>query len=440
MMTRPPIYAMGPTRSSQRLVRGSMKALYGFNKPYDFHKILPFLAGLFLLLTILVVSGARFAATRHLSWGALREAYLLYVIGLSLAGMLLSIFPRIAWLVLTICFTEFLIGVGGYALTAIHVLPRPLFPPTATANVGQFQYHPLLQVIPTPNYSRLRPFAISHDSNGIRGPERTGTELKQQVVVATVGGSTTYDLAVPNGQTWSDDLEQQLGPGYAVINHGVPGYTTVEHLLQTLFYLDTYGVRPHCAVYFGWSDIQNAHLPDLDPAYANFHLLSQFDIMNLRKKPLEVSFSPLARVMNRSLQAAFDPVPLAPNFLNDPPVPGTDVRLEQIFRRNLEAIAAINRERQIISIFIGQVWSRAKLQSRERYGFFPLVRDVDIWPLEDHFNSIVKSTANSIGVSNFIPAIDQFHDDDFADRDHFSAKGSAKFALMITPIVKSSCK
>src|SRR5262249_33249775 len=193
MMTRPPIYAMGPTRSSQRLVRGSMKALYGFNKPYDFHKILPFLAGLFLLLTILVVSGARFAATGHLKWGALREAYLLYLIGLSLAGTLLSISPRIALLVLAIFFTELLIGIGSYALAAIHVLPLPLFPATAAAtpNGGQFQYHPLLQVIPTPNYSRLHPFATSHDSNGIRGPERTSTELKRQVVVATVGSSTT---------------------------------------------------------------------------------------------------------------------------------------------------------------------------------------------------------------------------------------------------------
>jgi lysophospholipase L1-like esterase len=417
-----------------------MKALYGFSKPYDFHKILPFLAGLFLLLTILVAAAGRFAATGHWNWGGLREAYLLYLIGLSLAGTLISIFPRIAWLVLAICFTEFLIGVGSYALIAIHVLPLPLFPATATANVGQFQYHPLLQVIPTPNYSRLHPFAISHDSNGIRGPERTSTELKQQVVIATVGSSTTYDVAVPNGQTWSDDLEQQLGRGYAVINHGVPGYTSVENLLQTLFYLDTYGVRPHCAVYLGWNDIRNAHLPNLDPAYANFHLLSQLDIMNVRKKPLEVSFSPLARIMNRSLQAAFDPVPLAPNFLNDPPVPGTDARLEQIFRRNLEAIAAINRERQIISIFVGQVWDRSKLQSKERYGFFPLVRDVDVWPLQDHFNAIVKATADSIGVPNFIPPIGEFQDDDFADRDHFSAKGSAKFALMITPIVKSSCK
>jgi lysophospholipase L1-like esterase len=417
-----------------------MKELYGFGKPYDFHRVLPFLAGLFLLLTILAAAVARFAATGHWNWGALREAYLLYLVGLSLAGTLLSIFPRIAWLVLVICFTEFLIGVGSYALIAIHVLPLPLFPATATANVGQFQYHPLLQAIPTPNYSRLRPFAISHDSNGIRGPQRTSTELKQQVVIATVGSSTTYDVAVPNGQTWSDDLEQQLGRGYAVINHGVPGYTSVENLLQTLFYLDTYGVRPHCAVYLGWNDIINAHLPNLDPAYANFHLLNQFDIMNLRKKPLEVSFSPLARIVNRTLQADFDTVPFAPNFLNDPPVPGTDVRLEQIFRRNLEAIAAINRERQIISIFVGQVWDRSKLQSKERYGFFPLVRDVDVWPLQDHFNAIVKATADSIGVPNFIPPIGEFQDDDFADRDHFSAKGSAKFALMITPIVKSSCK
>jgi lysophospholipase L1-like esterase len=416
-----------------------MKALYGFGKPYDFHKVLPFLAGLFLLLTILAAAGGQFAATRHLKWGALREAYLLYLVGLSLAGTLLSVFPRIAWLVLAICFTELLIGVGSYALAAIHVLPVPLFPVTAAApNVGQFRYHPLLQVIPTPNYSRLHPFAISHDSNGIRGPERTSTELKQQVVVATVGNSTTYDPAVPNGQTWSDVLEQQLGRGYAVINHGVPGYSTVENLLQTLFYLDTYGVRPHCAVYFGWNDIRNAHLPNLDPAYANFHLLSQVEFV--RKKPLEVSFSPLARIMNRSLQAVFDTVPSAPNFLKDPPVPGTDVRLEEIFRRNLKAIAAINGERQIISIFVGQVWSRAKLQSKERYGFFPLVRDVDVWPLEDHFNAIVKATADSIGVPNFIPPIDEFQDDDFADRDHFSAKGSAKFALMITPIVKSSCK
>src|SRR4029077_16859531 len=96
-----------------------MKALYGFSKPYDFHKILPFLAGLFLLLTILVAATGRFAATGHWNWGGLREAYLLYLFGLSLAGTLISIFPRIAWLVLAICFTELLIGIGSYSVCQI---------------------------------------------------------------------------------------------------------------------------------------------------------------------------------------------------------------------------------------------------------------------------------------------------------------------------------
>jgi hypothetical protein len=421
-----------------------MKELYGFGKPYDFHKTLPFLAGLSLLLTILAAAGL-LAASGHLTWGEPRTEYFLYLVGLSLAGTLLSITPRIAWLVHAICFTELLMGVGSYALTAIHLLPVTLFPANASlhvpVNVGQFQYHPLLQAIPTPNYSSIHPFAISHNSNGFRGPERTSTELKRQVLVATVGGSTTYDLFVPNGQTWSDDLEQQLGRGYAVINYGVPGYSTVEHLLQTLFYLDTYGIPPHCAVYYvGWNDIRNAHLPNLDPAYANFHLLSLIDSLLIRKKTIDFRFSPLAQIMSRSLQGAFDTVPLAPNFLNDPPVPGTDVRLEQIFRRNLEAIAAINRERQITSIFVGQVMNRAKLQSKERYFWVPLVRDVDFWPLQDHFNAILKETADSIGVSNFLAPIDEFQDDDFVDRGHFSAKGAAKFALLITPIVKSSCK
>jgi hypothetical protein len=417
-----------------------MKALYGFGKPYDFHKILPFLAGLLLLLTALAAGGL-LAATARLTWGTLRSEYFLYLLGLSLAGTLVSITPWIAWLVHVICFTELLMGVGSYALTAIHVLPLPLLPANTTARVGQFQYHPLLQVVPTPNYSRLLPFVISHDSNGIRGPERTNAELKRQVVVATLGGSTTYDEGVPNGQTWSDDLEQQLGRGYAVINHGVPGYSTVENLLQTLFYLDTYGVPPHCAVYYvGWNDIRNAHLPNLDPAYANFHLLSQIDNFNVRKKLSEVGFAPLAQIISRSLQGAFDTVPLAPNFLKDPPVPGMDVRLEQIFRRNLEAIAAINRERQVVSIFVGQVMNRVQLQSQERYGWLPLVRDVDVWPLQHHFNAILKETADSIGVSNFLPPIDEFQDDDFVDNGHFSVKGAAKFALMITPIVKSSCK
>ena len=58
--------------------------------------------------------------------------------------------------------------------------------------------------------------------------------------------------------------------------------------------------------------------------------------------------------MNRSLEAVFDTVPFAPNFLNDPPVPGTDVWLEQMFRRNLEAIAASTRSAVLLAFSLGK--------------------------------------------------------------------------------------
>ena len=58
----------------------------------------------------------------------------------------------------------------------------------------------------------------------------------------------------------------------------MPGYTTVEHLIQTAFYQDKFGKPPRCAIYYvGWNDLRNAHIPDLDPGYADFHLPSQID-------------------------------------------------------------------------------------------------------------------------------------------------------------------
>ena len=79
-----------------------------------------------------------------------------------------------------------------------------------------------------------------------------------------LGGSTTYDIGVPEGQKWSHFLEQKLGHEYAVLNYGVPGYSAVENIIQTLFYMNAYNIIPRCAVYFlGWNDIRNAHLPHL---------------------------------------------------------------------------------------------------------------------------------------------------------------------------------
>src|SRR4030095_12428851 len=123
-------------------------------------------------------------------------------------------------------------------------------------------------------------------AQGTRGKDPAGS-LDGRTVVATVGGSSTYDVGAGEGDTWGDRPAGELNKGsdrYFIVNHGVPGYTTVEHLVQTAFYQDKFGKRPRCAIYYvGWNDIRNAHIDDLDPGYADFHLPSQVDTLQVRR-------------------------------------------------------------------------------------------------------------------------------------------------------------
>jgi lysophospholipase L1-like esterase len=328
----------------------------------------------------------------------------------------------------------------------MHLAAKALLP--LDVNLAPFEFHPLLQGTPEPNFtrfspffSRSSPFKITHDSYGLRGDERDKELLKQQIVIATVGGSTNYDVGVGDEQTWSSVLERKLGSQYAVLNHGVPAYSTVENLIQTLFYLDSYDVRPRCAIYYeGWNDIRNAHLPHLDPAYADNHLLAKFDALQVQPPALRLGkISPVGQIVVRYLQSWSEIIPTPEDVSRMPFQQGSDPRLEKYFRANLEAIAAVNEKRGITSIFVGQVLNRAQLTDNTSYGWLPLVRDKDVWPLQARFNTVLKETADALGSPSFIPPIEEFRDSDFVDNGHFSAEGSEKFATMLLPLVRANC-
>ena len=55
-------------------------------------------------------------------------------------------------------------------------------------------------------------------------------------------------------------------------------------------------------------------------------------------------------------------------------------------RRNVRAISAINRDRGIRTIWVGQVLNVQALEGDEVDGWLPLVRDKDVWPLQQRFN------------------------------------------------------
>jgi len=260
--------------------------------------------------------------------------------------------------------------------------------------------------------------------------------------VATVGGSSTYDIGAGEGDTWSDRLNDALGRDhYYVINHGVPGYTTVENLVQTALYQTKFGRPPRCALYYvGYNDLRNAFIPHLDPGFADYHLPSQVDSLRVRRVGgSNVTFSPLLTELARLVSAEVDTV----RYSADPhgaPGRGDDAALTSLFERNLRAISAINRERGVATVWIDQLVNRAALTGEGSYGWIPLVRDRDIWPMLQRFNAVLAEVASSHGDVHVAPEMARFEPADFVDTVHFSARGSRKFAEMVVPAVRDACR
>ncbi len=399
----------------------------------DFSRILPALfAGLVGL-----------GGLAMLAWGALSAraaplnplmAYggLLMAVSLLAALAALGGFRRLAWALAGLAALDLSFGLGTRGLAALGL--RNSFLPMKTVSLAEgrrFTYHPLLQGVPTPGFDNG--FFV-HDGKGRR--RIMVPAAKEDARIALVGGSSTYDLGVSAGRTWPDVL-QGLLPQARLFNYGVPGYSTSEHIVQTAYYLAPEKIS--CAVYYvGWNDIRNSFLPTLDPAYADYHLLGHVDFMRIRAATGISSiynFLANARLVRRF--TSFIPSPA--DYRGWKPRSGIDRRLEAIYRRNLHTLKAINDSQGRTTVFIPQILNYARLKGAGRYGWFPLVADGDVPPINEHFNRVLKEEAEAMGAAFVDVSPARFEDSDFVDMGHFSEKGAAKFARMIAPAIRAAC-
>ena len=402
---------------------------FGVVRPFRFERTLAAALALALLLAMAILA-LMLSQTGELKAGTQRASYFFYLLALVLGAVVLLRWTRLALALLALATIDLGLGIGTRLL------------PENTSDPVRFAWHPLLQAVPIPSLDLVTSNGVHlhHTSQGTRGREPTGRELAERTIVAVFGGSSAYDVALSDGQTWADRLEQALGDGFLVINHGVPGYSTVEHLGQTAFYQDKFGRKPRCAIYYvGWNDIRNAHIDNLDPAYADFHLPSQVDSLRVRRiGGGNVTVSPLLTELARLLSALVDTVQYSWS-LSGTLKPGSDPALEADFERNLRAISAINRERGVRTLWAGQLLNRARLRGDGQYGWLPYVRDRDVWPLQQRFNEILARTAQALG-DPMVPApIEAFGGADFVDQGHFSVPGAAKFAGYVAPVVAREC-
>ncbi|MBF0418492.1 MAG: hypothetical protein HQL86_09625 [Magnetococcales bacterium] len=399
---------------------------------YDFASLLPkWLAG--SLLTIGVIVTAVQSYTGNLMVGGYRFGYFILLMG----GCILSWWAahrrrfRFSWWLLAFLVVDLAFGVTTHKLSRNQGLGRSFLPENATQ--GRFHHHPLLQVVPTAGYRDRR---NQHDPHGLR---RTGEIVPDLPSIAAVGGSTTYDIGLKNGATWPDRLEGLLAGGANVLNFGVPGYSSAEQLIQTAFYLDLSRFNMRCAIYYlGWNDIRNAHLPDLDPGYADFHLPSQIDNLDARSRSFLNYFS-TGMMLNRFFHLLFDTLPVAPDYRARAAVSGADGRLESHFRRHVIDIALLARARGMKALFVGQLLNPSALTGEGRYGWLPLVADRDVPALQRRFNEILDQAGQEHGFD--VKILDQagFSTDDFVDNGHFSESGAMKFAGYLEAWSRANC-
>jgi len=293
-----------------------------------------------------------------------------------------------------------------------------------------FVFSPSLGFVPKPGFRfALGTGEITHTADGYRGPEAPAETPPSRKTFLMVGGSSTYDLGLPDRQTWPAVLGRVFARQIRVLNLGIPGHSTAEHI--ALVSLKAWKHRPDVIVYYiGWNDMRSSHTGE-STDYARFHkkrMLHNFAIT--QPTSLFASGYVLEKII-----VLLDSLSL--HRLTEVEIePGTvetvDNRLLDIYLHNVRMLAAITREIGAVPVFVPQILNEQRLTGDEPYGWIPRVPQRLIPQHNAVFNKAMIETARAVGaaVIDEVLGVD-WQDADFVDRGHFSEPGARRFACML---------
>jgi len=244
-------------------------------------------------------------------------------------------FPAVAAGLVTILIIEYI---------SLKMYPRVLgheFRPVPPVSKNRFAPQLLLQVkLNAGTYGR-----VTHTADGHRLTENIN-KLPDAGRIFVYGASTAYGSHLKDSETWPSVLSGVLGTNYVVENHGVPGYSTIDNILQVLF--DFRNDHAKCAIfYLGGSDLQNANLTGLKPDYSDFHLIRQRNMGTAAKVGFisrRSAFLSLLSELDRG-----DLVPMGQTRHE------YDNRLSRIYRQNIHLIAIITQSFSVKPIFVPEI-------------------------------------------------------------------------------------
>jgi len=299
----------------------------------------------------------------------------------------------------------------------------------------QFDYHALLTSTPRANYRD--PF-VRHTAFGTRMVGDANAILPDKPKLVVIGGSTTYDISAAQGSTWPEALQKAM-PEMQVINYGVGGFNSAEHVIQTAFYLPKF--QPACVIYYlGWNDIRNAYVPNLDAAYADFHFRNKLERLMYYR---DGSFTSIMRLVALFGRRHYGPDLSLPKGINELPLKaGITPEFDAIFRNNIRTMIALNKARGTPQAYIGQLFNNKLLEAtpaKTRVPYMPGLLVPGYPKTMAETNAALADEAAKAGVPAVVPDQTWLPDDGYADFGHFNNKGSAEFAKKITGFVRQAC-
>jgi len=228
-----------------------------------------------------------------------------------------------------------------------------------------FIEHPYLVGVPKPSVSIKSKdnYSFSHNSLGYRGKDIATQKAANIKRVVTLGGSSTYCAGVSDNATWPYFLEEYLGKDWEVINLGVPGYTTVENLIQTA--LNISKLSPDIALYYeGWNDLRNMPIENLKSDYSDFHGNSLYYTLQLDKPAVGKNITIVLCLQNLLRKLFYNETKREYRKVN-PTATAFTPEIDQdalfLYRRNLKSIIVLCNSLNITPVMIPQVLNCYKL-------------------------------------------------------------------------------
>ena len=264
--------------------------------------------------------------------------------------------------------------------------------------------------------------------------------------VGVFGGSTTFGTEVTDKDSWPALLQQKLGNKYAVINFGVPGYSTAENIIQMALIAPE--KHPHIVIFYeGWNDIRNYHEKKLGVDYFS-HGISQNRNLGLSSLYSQAEghlfndnyafFWVINKIKNKikgweskEQKHKIDSI----NLFETP-----DKFVDSIYSRNLRTLKLLAKNINAYPIFIPQILNYQKFDSDEgSHVWSKHIKSSAMRELMNNFNRhmerlYLNEEKDGLVLNNVLKK--NWVNSDFVDYGHFNKNGGTKFADLVFQAIR----